>query len=151
MGGQEGREVGPHADGTDPRPAAAVGDAERLVQVEVADVAAEAARLGHADERVEVGAVDVHLPTVLVDDVAQLADAFLEHTVRRRVRHHGRGEPSARGVALARRSPRSTLPSASHATTTTWSPAITALAAFVPCALEGMRQTVRAWSPRLRW
>ena len=30
-------------------------------------------------------------------------------------------------------------------------PAITALAALVPCAEEGMRQTSRAWSPRERW
>ena len=66
----------------------------------MADVAAEAARLGHADERVEVGAVDVDLPAVLVDDVAQLADALLEHAVRRRVGDHGRGEPGAGGVGL---------------------------------------------------
>ena len=41
------------------------------------------------------------------------------------------------------RSSTSTLPRASVATTTTSSPAITALAAFVPWALEGIRQTVR--------
>ena len=37
------------------------------------------------------------------------------------------------------------------ATTTTRMPAMTADAAFVPCALEGMRQTSRRASPRDRW
>ena len=67
-------EVGAHRDRTDARAAAAVGDAERLVKVEVADVGAELAGLGETDQRVEVGAVDVHLPAVVVDDLAQLAD-----------------------------------------------------------------------------
>ena len=71
-----------------PGTAAAVGDAERLVQVEVRHVGAELARLGHADERVEVGAVEVHLAAVLVDDRADVADLGLEHAVRRGVRHH---------------------------------------------------------------
>ena len=35
------------------------------------------------------------------------------------------------------------LPSSSQATTTTFIPAMTALAAFVPWALDGMRQIVR--------
>jgi hypothetical protein len=58
---------------------------------------------------------------------------------------------SPAAAAFASRSVRSTLPRSSHATTTTLSPAITALAAFVPCALDGIRQTVRLVSPRLRW
>ncbi|WP_259370517.1 hypothetical protein [Streptomyces sp. SCUT-3] len=37
------------------------------------------------------------------------------------------------------------------ATTTTFMPAITALAALVPCAEEGMRQTVRCSWPLARW
>ncbi len=36
-------------------------------------------------------------------------------------------------------------------TTTTFIPAMTALAAFVPWALEGMRQMRRSASPRERW
>ena len=46
VAGQERREVGAHRDRADARTAAAVGDAERLVQVEVADVGAELARAG---------------------------------------------------------------------------------------------------------
>ena len=53
--------------------------------------------------------------------------------------------------ALARRSSRSTLPSTSQATTVTDMPAITALAALVPCADDGMRHTLRPVSPLARW
>ena len=60
VAGQERHQVGDDADRADARPAAAVRDAEGLVQVEVADVAAELARRGDADQRVHVGAVDVH-------------------------------------------------------------------------------------------
>ena len=74
--------------------AAAVGDAERLVQVEVADVGAEVAGAAQPDLRVHVGAVHVHLAAVLVDDVAHLGDRLLEDAVRRRVRDHQRRELS---------------------------------------------------------
>ena len=50
---------------------------------------------------------------------------------------------SACWSTLARRSARSTLPASSQATTTTRMPAMTALAAFVPCAELGIRQTSR--------
>ncbi len=53
--------------------------------------------------------------------------------------------------AFSRRSAKSTLPSASHPTTTTCMPAITALAGFVPWALDGMRHTSRCDSPRAAW
>ena len=52
---------------------------------------------------------------------------------------------------FARRSSTSTSPFSRQATTTTFMPAITADAAFVPCAEDGMRQTVRSSSPRERW
>ena len=54
-------------------------------------------------------------------------------------------------AAFARRSSRSTLPWASQATTVTDMPAITAEAALVPWAEDGMRHTVRPSSPRDRW
>ena len=92
MSGKELGEVSANSDRADTRPAATVRDAERLVQVEVADVGAELAGLGQADHRVEVGAVDVHLSAVAVDDLAQLTDVGLEHPVRRRVRDHRRGQ-----------------------------------------------------------
>src|SRR5438034_1311010 len=50
--------------------------------------------------------------------------------------------------ALARRSATSMLPFVSHATLTTFMPAMTALAGFVPCAEVGIKQTLRCASPR---
>ena len=61
------------ADRAHARAAAAVRDAERLVQVEVADVGADVARPAEPDHRVHVRAVHVDLPAVLVDDRADLA------------------------------------------------------------------------------
>ena len=45
----------------------------------------------------------------------------------------------------------STDPSAADLTTTTFIPAITAEAAFVPCADDGIRQTRRSPSPLAWW
>src|SRR5690348_4169714 len=50
---------------------------------------------------------------------------------------------SACSEAFARRSSRSIVPSSLPLTTTTFMPAITAEAAFVPCADAGIRQTLR--------
>src|SRR5699024_4201312 len=89
---QELPQVLGHRDRADARTAAAAGDAEGLVQAEVAHVAGEASRTGHPDEGVEVGAVDVHLPAGVVDDPADLLDVVLVDTVGRRVGDHDRGE-----------------------------------------------------------
>ncbi len=64
--GQERRQVRLDADRPDARTAAAVRDAERLVQVEVRDVGAEVARPADPDQRVEVGAVQIDLAAGLV-------------------------------------------------------------------------------------
>lgn len=48
VAGQEGCQVGLDTDGTHPRAAAAVRDAEGLVQVEMADVRANVSRRGQA-------------------------------------------------------------------------------------------------------
>ena len=87
-------------DRADARAAAAVRDAEGLVQVEVRDVGAEPARLGQPDERVEVGAVDVDLAARVVHQGAELGDGVLEDAVRGRVGHHDRGEVVAVGLDL---------------------------------------------------
>ena len=113
--GQERRQVRGHADRPHARAAAAVGNAEGLVQVEVADVGADVARAAEADLRVHVGAVHVDLAAVLVHDPADLPDRALEHAVGRGVGDHERREgiPVRRGlgpeiveidVALRRRS-----------------------------------------------
>ena len=143
--GQVRREVLAHADRADARAAAAVRDAERLVQVEVRDVAAELAGPGVAEQGVEVGAVDVDLAAGVVHDLAQLGDGVLVDAVRRRVGHHDRREVV--GVRLALRAQVVEVDRAVRrrpSTTTTFMPAITADAALVPCADDGIRQTLRA-------
>ena len=77
-----------HPDRPHTRPAAAVGDAEGLVQVQVAHVGADRPGAGQAHLGVHVGSVEVDLPTGLVDRRADLADLPLEHPVRGRVGHH---------------------------------------------------------------
>src|SRR5450830_102111 len=89
---QERRQVRLHADRADARAATAVGNAEGLVQVQVRHVAAELARGAEADHGVHVGAIDIHLAAVVMNDGADLADAFLEHAGGRRVGDHQRGE-----------------------------------------------------------
>ena len=81
-----------HADRADPGAAAAVRDAEGLVEVEVADVGAELPGPGQADQGVEVGAVDVDLAAGLVHARADVGDRVLEHPVRARVGDHQRGQ-----------------------------------------------------------
>ena len=92
MPGQVRREVRLRRDRADARAAAAVRDAEGLVQVEVRDVAAEVAEARVAEQRVEVGAVDVDLAAGLVHGIRDRADLVLVHAVRRRVGDHQRRE-----------------------------------------------------------
>ena len=98
--GQVRREVGADRHGPDARTAPAVRDAEGLVQVEVRHVAPELAGLGVAQQRVEVGTVDVHLTAVVVHDLAEVGDGVLVGPVRGRVGHHDRGEVVGMRVAL---------------------------------------------------
>ena len=103
------RQVRRDADRPHARAAAAVRNRERLVQIQVADVGADRRRARQPDLRVHVGAVHVHLPAVLVDDVADGADLVLEDAVRRGIGDHQARQPVAvlRGLAAAgRRRPR---------------------------------------------
>ena len=92
MAREEGHEVCGDADGAHPGAAAAVGNAKRFVQIEVADVGADVAGGGEADLGVHVGPVHVDLAAVRVDRGADVFDRGLEDAVRRRVGDHERGE-----------------------------------------------------------
>ena len=127
-------EVRLRRDRADTRAAAAVRDAERLVQVQVRDVAAEVAEAGEAEQRVEVRAVDVHLAARVVHGAADLHDSCSYTPCVDGYVIMSAARFSACSAIFARRSSRSTLPGSSHATTTTFMPASTADAAFVPCA-----------------
>ena len=149
MAGQEARQMRGDRDRADARSAAAVRNAEGLVQVQMRDVGAEFAGRGQPDQRVHVGAVDVDLAAVGVHDLADLPDAGLEHAVRRRIGDHDRGQIGAMRCGLGLEVGEIDVAVASsHATTTTCMPAICADAGLVPCADAGIRQTLRCASPR---
>ncbi len=84
--------MGAGGDRADAGAAAAVRDAERLVQVQVRHVRAEPARPGQPDQRVQVRAVHVDLAARLVDRLADLGHGLLEHPVGGRVGQHDRGD-----------------------------------------------------------
>ena len=66
--------MGGHANGANARTAAAMGNAEGFVQIKVRDVAAETSRLAQADHGVQIGAVDINLAAMRVDDRANLGN-----------------------------------------------------------------------------
>src|SRR5436309_1660950 len=89
---QKGREMLRDRDGSHAGTTTAVRDAKRLVQVQVAYVRANVARAAETDLGVHVCAVHVNLAAMLMDDLANLLDRFLENPVCRWIRHHQRGQ-----------------------------------------------------------
>mgnify|MGYP004118326499 CR=1 FL=1 len=71
---------------------APVGDAEGLVQVEMADIGTERTRTAKPDLRIEVGPIEVHLPTVLMHNGADLTDAGFKDAVGGGVGDHQCGD-----------------------------------------------------------
>src|SRR6266536_4652372 len=92
MSGQIGRKMRSYADRSHARAAAAVGNAERLVQIEMRDIGAVVAGPRQPDLCIHVGAVEIDLSAIDMDDVADLADVLLEHAVRRGIGDHDSGE-----------------------------------------------------------
>src|SRR6476659_11505659 len=80
------------ADRAHTRPTAAMRDAERLVQIKMRDVGAVIAGPREPDLRIHVGAVEIDLSAMAVNDVADIADMFLEHAMRRGVGDHDGGK-----------------------------------------------------------
>src|SRR5690606_28756184 len=77
-----------HGDWSHAWSTTAMGDAEGLVQVQVAYVRTELPWAGQTDLSVHVGAIHVHLAAVLVHDIADRHDRLLEHAMRRWIGHH---------------------------------------------------------------
>ena len=90
MSGQVRSQMRGHRDRPHARAAAAVRDAERLVQVDVADIGADPRGLRDSGQRVEVGAVHVDLRAGRMRDVADRAHLGFEHAVRGRIGQHQR-------------------------------------------------------------
>ena len=89
---QERRQMRFDADRPHSRAAAAMRNAERLVQVEMADIGAVIAGPRQPDLRVHVGAVEIDLSAMAMHDVADLADVLLEHPVGGGIGDHHGGE-----------------------------------------------------------
>ena len=93
MSGKKRNEVLGHADRTHTGTAAAVRNAEGLVEVDVADVGAHVGRPGETDLCVHVGAVHIHLAATLMDDLADPLHVLFEDAVSGRIRDHQCGQP----------------------------------------------------------
>jgi hypothetical protein len=85
---QEVDQVLGDADRARAGPAAAVGRAEGLVQVEVHHVDPDVARTHDPEQGVHIGAVAVHQPAAAVDDLDDLLDLLLEQAQRVGVGDH---------------------------------------------------------------
>ena len=92
MAGEERGKVVLDSDGSHAWTAASVGNAEGLVQVQVADICTIVARAAEADLSVHIGAIEVHLASVLVNEGAGLLDALIEKAEGGRVGDHNAGE-----------------------------------------------------------
>ncbi len=100
---------------------------------------------------IHVGAIHINLTTVLVDDIGDLFYCLFIYTIRAGVSDHDTGKLFAVLSSLCLQ--------VLHIDITVLEgfyyyhlmPAITALARLVPCALMGIRITLRCASPRLSW
>ena len=85
-----------HPDRPHPRPAAAMRDGKGLVQVKVADIAANLARLYQTDQRVHVRPVDIDLAAMVMGNLAKLFHRLFKHAVGGRIGDHAGRETVAR-------------------------------------------------------
>ncbi len=85
--------MGSDTDRSHPGASAAVGNAEGLVQIDVADIGAHVRGPGQADLGVHVRAVHVDLSAAIVHDLADPPDLLLEHAMGGRIGDHEGGQP----------------------------------------------------------
>ena len=70
-----------HTDRTDTRSPSSVGNAERLVQIQMADVSSIGTGTTQTHLSIEIGPIEVHLTAVTMHDVADAANRRLKHAV----------------------------------------------------------------------
>ena len=73
---------------TYPGTTTAVWDTEGFMQVQMRYVAAKFTRCANADHCIHIGAVDINLTTVGMDQFAHVGNVFFENPVRGRVGDH---------------------------------------------------------------
>ena len=67
-----------HANGANPWSTTAMGNTERFVQVEVADIGPKRSWPAHTDLSIEVGTIQIHLTAMVMNQAADLTDSSLE-------------------------------------------------------------------------
>ena len=100
MAGQEGHKMFRHANGADAGTAPAMRHGKGFMEIQMADVCADAAGAGEAHLGIHVGSVHVHLAAVGMDDVAELSDGLFIDAVRGGVGDHDAGEAVPVGFCL---------------------------------------------------
>src|SRR5262245_63984679 len=92
MTGQERNKMLFHADRAHARAAPAMLDAKGFVEIEMPNIGAISARPCKADLRVEVGAVEIDLSAVGMNDAANFANRGFENAMRGGISDHDCGE-----------------------------------------------------------
>ena len=100
MAGQKRHQVLRNAHRAHAGAAAAMGNAESFVQVQVADVTAKSAGCCQTDQSIHIGAVYIHPATVLVYQLTQRAHRIFKHAVGAGVGDHDAGQLVAVGLAF---------------------------------------------------
>jgi hypothetical protein len=71
-----------HPNRTNTRPTTTVRDAEGLVQIEVADISPKGARPAEPNLSVQIGSIEIDLPTVLMHERTDFSYTSLKHAMR---------------------------------------------------------------------
>ena len=58
-----------------------VGNTEGFMQIQVRDIAAKFTRLADTNHGIEIGAIDIYLTAMIVNNATDLCDLLFEHTV----------------------------------------------------------------------
>ncbi len=71
-----------NTDWANARAAAAMRDAKGFMQIEMADIGTKFRRGAMANKRIQIGAIDIDLPTCLVHNFTKICNGFFKHTMR---------------------------------------------------------------------
>src|SRR5690606_6941808 len=88
IAGKEGCQVLGHTNGAHTWSTTAMRNTEGLVEIEVADIRANASGTGQPNLGIHIGAVHIDLTAVLMDDLADFPDSFLIDSMGRRIGDH---------------------------------------------------------------
>ena len=80
--------MGKHTDRPHAGSASPVRYGESLVQVDMRDIRTNLGRPADTHQRIKIGPVHVHLPAVVMRDLADISYLLLEDAVRGRVGNH---------------------------------------------------------------